>query len=69
MGIKDSLPKQANFCKYTWEVIAYMVITSKGRSGLDMWTEILNQGTSIEDIILTTWSKEAMKQKEINSQQ
>ena len=69
MGIKDSLPKQASLCKYTWEVIACMVIISKWRSGPDIWPETPNQSTSTEDMILTTWSKEAMKQSEINLQQ
>ena len=36
MGIKDSSPKQASFCKYTWEVVIYMVITGEGRSGPDI---------------------------------
>ena len=46
-----------------------MVITGKGRSGPDIWPETPNQGTGTEDMILTTWSKEAMKQREINPQQ
>ena len=54
MGIKDSMPEQASFCKYTWEVVVYMVITGKGRLGPDIWPKTLNQGTGTEDIILTT---------------
>lgn len=43
-----------------------MVITSKGCSSLNIWPEILNQGTGIKNIILTTWYKKARKQTEIN---
>ena len=68
IGIKDCLTKQATFCEYTWEVIACMVITDKGRSGPDIWQETSNQGTGIEDMIFTTWYKEAIKQIEINPQ-
>ena len=46
-----------------------MVITSEERSGLDIWPEIPNQGTDTEDMILTTWFKETMKQTEINPQE
>ena len=69
MGIKDFLPKQASFCEHTWEVIVYMVIISKKRSGPDIWPEISNKATNTEDIILTIWYKKAMKQTEINPQQ
>ena len=31
MKIKDFLPKQTNFCKYTWKVVACMVITGERR--------------------------------------
>ena len=54
MGIKDFALKQANFCEYSWEVCTYIVITSKGRSGPDIWPETLNQATSTEDMIPTT---------------
>ena len=69
MSINDSLPKQVNFCEYTWEVVAYMMITGKGRSSSDMWPKTPNQSTGTKDIILTTWYKKAMKQTEINPQQ
>ena len=46
-----------------------MVITSEGRSGPDIWPETPNQASSTKDIILTAWSKDNIKQKEINSQQ
>ena len=69
MGIKDSSPEQASFCKYTWEVVACMIITGEERSCPDIWPETPNQGTGTEDMILTTWSKEAMKRREINPQQ
>ena len=38
-----------------------MIITGKGHLGLNIWLEIPNQSTGIEDIILTAWFKEAMK--------
>ena len=46
-----------------------MVITGKGRSDSDIWSETLNQGTGTEDMILIIWYKEAMKQTEIDPQQ
>ena len=45
------------------------MITGKGCLCLDIWPETLNQSTDTEDMILTTWYKEAMKQTEINPQQ
>lgn len=66
MDIQDFLLKQANFCKCTWEVIACMVITSKGRSVPDIWTETTNQGISIIKMIFITWYKKAINQNEIN---
>ena len=69
MGIKNSSLEQASLCEYTWEVVACMVITGEERSSPDIWPETPNQGTGTEDMILTTWYKEAMKQTEINPQQ
>lgn len=69
IGIKDSLPKYTSFCEYIWEIFAYIVITGKGHSGLDIWLEKFDQSTGSEDMILTTWYNEAMKQREINFQQ
>ena len=46
-----------------------MIITGKEHSGPDIWPKTPNQGTGIEDIILTIWSKKAIKWKEINPQQ
>ncbi len=69
MGIKNSSPEQASFCEYTWEVVACMVITSERRSGLDIWPETPDQGTGTENMIITTWYKEAIKRREINPQQ
>ena len=69
MGIKDFWPKQASLCEYTWEVIAYMVITGKRHSGPDIWLETPNQGIGTEDMILTIRYKEAIKRTKINLQQ
>lgn len=38
-----------------------MIITSKKRSRPDYWPKTSNQGTKIEDIILTTYYKKAIK--------
>ena len=38
-----------------------MVITSERRSGPDIWPETPNQYTGTEDMIFTTWYKEAIK--------
>ena len=50
-GIKDSIPAACSLCKYTWEVIVYMLLTCKGRPGPDIWPKTLEQAESIEDII------------------
>ena len=46
-----------------------MVMIGKGHSDSDIWPVTPNQGTSTEEMILTTWYKEAMKQTRINPQQ
>lgn len=66
MSIKDSLPKQVSFCKYTSGVIAYMVIIGERRLDPDIWPKTPNQSTNINDMILKTLFQEAMKEKEIN---
>lgn len=43
-----------------WEVIICMLIINKKQIGPDKWSEILNHSTSIEDMIITIWSKEAL---------
>ena len=53
INIKDSLPKQISFCEYTWEIVAYMVMTGKGRSGPDIWPETPNQSTDTKEVIFT----------------
>ena len=68
MNIKHFLPKQVSLCEYTWEVIACMVITGKGRSGPDMWPKTPNQGTGTENMILTKWYEEVIKRTNINPQ-
>ena len=37
LRIKDSMPAAQSLCKYTWEVIACMVLIGKGRLGPDIW--------------------------------
>lgn len=68
INIKDFLLKQASLYKYTWEVVACIVIIGKGRLGPDIWLEIPNHSTHSEDMIFTTWYSKAIKQKEINFQ-
>ncbi len=46
-----------------------MVMTGKRRSGPDIWPETSHQVTSIEEMILTIWYKEPMKQSRIYLQQ
>ena len=69
IGIKDFLPKQTSFCEYTSNVVAYIVISGKGRSGLDIWPETPNQAIGTEDMIFTTGYEEATKRMEIHPQQ
>lgn len=61
MGIKNSLPKYTSLYEYTQKVVACIMMTDKGYSGLNIWQETSNQGTSIEDIICIIWYKEFMK--------
>ncbi len=65
-GIKDSLPKQTSLCEYTRKNVAYMVMIGKRCSGPNIWPKTSNQGIGTEEIILTTWYKEVMKQSGIN---
>ena len=51
-SIKDFLPKQASFYKYTWDVITFIVITGEGCLSPDIWLETLNQATGTNNIIL-----------------
>ena len=58
-GIKNSIPAACSLCKYTWEVVACMVLTSKGRPGPNIWPETPEQAKSIEDMMRSIWGKEA----------
>lgn len=69
MGIKDFSPKQIRLYEYSWDIVARMVMIGEVRSGPDIWPETFNQGTGTEEMILTTWYKEAMKQNRMNPQQ
>lgn len=59
--IKDFLPAQASLCEYMWEVVACMLITVEGQVGLDIRLETPNQGIGTENIIIMTWSKQALR--------
>ena len=65
IGIKDSSPKQESFYEYTWKIVAYMMITRKGHSSPNIWSEIPRQSISIENIILRIWYKKVIKQTEL----
>ena len=58
-GIKDSIPAARSLCEYTWEVVACMVLTGKGRPGPDIWPETPEQAESTEDMMRSIWGKEA----------
>ncbi len=38
-----------------------MVLTGKGRLGLDIWLETPQQAESMENMMRTTWNAEAMR--------
>lgn len=61
-GIKDSIPAARSLCEYTWEVVACMVLTGKGRLGPDIWPETPEQAESTEDMMRSIWGKEAHRQ-------
>lgn len=67
--VLNFLPKKASLCKYTQEIIAYMMITGKGHSSLYIWLETPNQDIGTKDVIFTTWYKEVIKQVGINPKQ
>ena len=58
-GIKDSIPAAQSLCEYTWEVVACMVLTGKGRLGPDIWPETPEQAEFTEDMMRSIWGKEA----------
>ena len=53
IDIDDFLPKQANFCEYTQEIVTCMVITGKRHLGPDICLETPHQDTGTEEIIIT----------------
>ncbi len=60
-GIKDSTLAAHSLCKYIWEVVICMVLTGKGRLGLDIWLETPQQAKSTESMMRTTWNAKAMR--------
>lgn len=57
LEIKDSTPAACSLCKYIWKVILCMVLTGKRCLRPDIWSEIIDQAKSIEDIIRGIWTK------------
>lgn len=41
LKIQDLIFAGYSLCKYTWEVVIYMVLTDKERLGSDIWPETL----------------------------
>ena len=58
LGIKDSILAARSLCKYTWEVVACMVLTGKGRPRPDIWPETPEQAKSTEDMMRLIRDKE-----------
>ena len=50
-GIKDSIPATQSLCEYTWKVVAYMILTGKGRLGPNICPKTPEQAESIEDMM------------------
>ena len=44
----QQIPAACSLCKYTWEVVTYLILTGKGRPGPDIWPETPDQAESIE---------------------
>ena len=59
LGIKDLILASRSLCKYSWEVVAYMVLTGKGHLGPDILPETPKQAESTKDIMRSIWGKEA----------
>lgn len=57
--IKDFISAICSLSEYIWEVILYMVLTSKEYLGPDIWLEVVDQAKNIEDIIKRIWAIEA----------
>ena len=58
-GIKNLISASQSLCEYTWEVVACMVLTDKGRLWPDIWLETPEQVKSTKDIMRSIWGKEA----------
>ena len=55
-----------SLCGYTWEVVGYIVLTSKGRWGPDIWPETSQQAESTKNMMRSIWGKEAYWQCKIS---
>ena len=53
------IPAAQSLCKYTWEVVACIVLTGKGGLGPDIWPETPEQAKSTKDMMRSIWNKEA----------
>lgn len=59
VGIKNSTPTAHSLCKYTWEVILYMVFIGKNCLRPDIQPETADQTGSTEDMMRLVGVKEA----------
>ena len=67
LRIKNLIPAAQSLCKYTWEVVACMVLTGKRRLKPNIWPETPEQAKSTEDIMKSIWGKEAHWQCKANA--
>ena len=54
LEIKDSTLASRSLCKYTWEVVLYIVLTGKERLGPDIWLKIPQQTKSTKNMMRIT---------------
>lgn len=62
MGIKDLTFAAHRLCKYTWEVVTYMILTGKGHLEPDIWPKALKQVESIGSMMSTMWNIETIRE-------
>lgn len=56
--IRDLTPAAYSLSKFILKVIIYMVLTSKGRLGADIWPKARNQAKGVKDIMRRVWDTE-----------
>lgn len=66
LGIKDWIPPASTLCKYTWQIIVFMVLTGNSYLGPDLWPENSQKVQSQKNIIRITWNKEKMRWQKVS---